>query len=249
MLELDGVRLHNRLFDTYPCIVHAQGLCETRLWSHLIELVSCLPVVESEPLWDLGIITYNSVHVRSGWNYPQKSLGRAEMSMDKFSLDYTVLGAGIKDWKNKYKLLLALDYLRRSSRKYILSLDSSDVLVLGDVGRVLRYFVDCGYRMLFNAEAGGYGDVGPIVSSWRSGPGPFHHLNAGVWIAEREYAIDFLERCCRVPVSELVKSGQIEGRFIDSEQIRVQSVFAESPEASLDSRCEVFQTILGMELV
>jgi predicted nucleic acid-binding Zn finger protein len=173
--------------------------------------------------------------------------------MDRMGLNYVVLGRGIKDWKNKYKLLLALNYLRSSSRKYVLSLDSSDVLVLGDVGRVLDYFVECGYRMLFNAEAGLFG-AGPIASVWREHQEslyrpPFCHLNSGVWIGEREYVISFLERCCELSVGEMVLSGQLNENFMDSEQVRVHTVFGTSPEAGIDDGCEVFQTILGMELV
>ena len=185
MLELIDNRLHNICYDTYPCIVHAQGLCETRLWNRLIEIVEDFLIISSSGLEDLDIITYNSVFVRSdGWNYPLKQLGRAEMSMDRFGLDYTILGVGIRGWKNKYKLLLALDFLRKSKKKYILSMDSSDVLVLGDVGRVLEYFRGRGCKMLFNAEACSFDRAGPIACRWREYQeslycGPFCYLNAG----------------------------------------------------------------------
>jgi hypothetical protein len=256
MIQLTGTKLHNKLYDTYPCVVHAQGAIEHNPWWPIIlKRVQNAPIQKPIPLNDLEIITYNSTHVREdGWNYPYKKLGNAEMSLNKLSVPFTVLGQNTTNWKNTLKPVLARQFLQNSKKKYVLSLDSSDVLVLQHPNKIVEFFKTQNCKILFNAEATPFSNMkGPIPDKWKQyeeslSQDLFRYLNAGVWIAETEYAIQFTTQCINLDMPKLIQDKQICPDAYHSEQSRVKCVFLNNPFAKLDYKCQVFQTILGMKL-
>lgn len=236
-----------------PSIIHAQGSIEHNLlWHNLLKKIQNAPVQQSEPLnEELSIITYNSRYVRDdGWNYPNKTLGNAEMSMNKLSVPFIVLGQNTKKWQNTLKLTLAKTFLENSKKKYVLSLDSSDVLVLKNPNKVLNFFKTQPCKMLFNAEICPF-MTGVMPDKWRKyeetqSNETFRYLNAGVWIAEKEYAIEFLETCINLNVQEMIENKQIPTNALHSEQVRIKCVALNNPNVMLDYKCQVFQTLFGI---
>ena len=258
MISLHGTKLHNKLYNTCPAVIHAPGhIHDNPLWYAILKNVQNTPPQNSIPLDnDLDIITYNSTYVRQdGWNYPHKSLGNAEMSLNKLSLPFTVLGQNTPNWKNTLKLSLAKQFLQHSTKKYVLSLDSSDVLVLQHPNKILHFFQTLNHKILFNAEIIPFNNMtGPLPQLWKQyeeslSHQPFRYLNAGVWIAERLYAIDFLSQCLEINMPQLINNKQICPQALHSEQARIKSAFLYNPHVSLDYNCHVFQTILGIHTI
>jgi len=257
MIEINGTILHNTLHDTFPCVIHAQGNIDDNPWWPILlkRVQNNLTQIPLPLANDLEIITYNSTHVRQdGWNYPNKILGNAEMSLNKLSVPFTVLGQNTQNWKNTLKPVLARQFLQQSTKKYVLSLDSSDVLVIQHPNKILDFFKTLNYKMMFNAEASPFNNMqGTIPDKWKEyeeslSQEIFRYLNAGVWIAEKEYAIEFLTQCINVNMPQLIIDGQICDDAYHSEQARVKCVFLNNPNVTLDYKCQVFQTILGIQL-
>lgn len=255
MIEIKGSKIYNRLYQTTPSVIHAQGhIDHNPLWMPLLKKVKESTQITPPPLHqDLEIITYNSTITRNdGWNYPHKTLGNAEMSLNKFAVPYTILGQNTPNWQNTLKLSLAKNFLQMSKKKYVLSMDSSDVLVIQHPNLILEFFKTQNCKMLFNAESCPFNNMtGPIPQEWENyenslSKETFRYLNAGVWIAEVNYAIDFLDKCLQVDVPLMIQTEQISPNALYSEQTRIKCAFLNNPYVKLDYKCQVFQTILGI---
>ena len=259
ILKIYGVIVENTLYGTHPVVVHAPGSAsENPLWPVLLDQVHNSQIKQSQQSVDATIITFNTGRPRSdGWNFPDKTLGNVEMSMDKLGIKYFSLGKEHADnWQNTLKISLAYDFINTVKTKYVISLDSADVLMIGNLQKVIDFFSMQNCGMLCNAE------IQPFISSKMSGPlvnkwkryeesistGPFKFLNAGVWIAERDYALRFLEMCMNVDIELFIRQGKISQLARFSEQARYKCAFLDNLDVKLDYRCDVFQTLTGLNV-
>lgn len=255
MLNFKGNVVHNTTHNTFPCVLHAAGSIEQNpAWNYILKKIQKSPKQPKIPLNnELEIITYNTGHKSYRmWNYSPKTLGNAEMSMKKFAIPFTILGKNIRNWKNIFKLNLVLQFLQQSKKKYVLALDSSDVLVIQHPNNILDFFKMQNCKMLLNASIRPFVYMeGPIPQIWQQyeeslSNEQYRYLNSGVWIAEKEYAIEFYKQCANINMEQMIYSKQISHHALYSDQARFKCVFLDNPNTKLDYKCQVFQTLLDI---
>lgn len=177
---------------------------------------------------DLDIITFNHSFKK----------GMLEKQLEKFSLEHHVLGRGIKNWQNKLKINLILNFLKKNNKKYILSLDNYDVIINKNLENIIELFINQEYKILFNATCNIWPptntkfkcDILNINSN-----NIFKYLNAGVWIAYKEYAIQIFEEA-----KKLINKINLPG-YEFSEQIILKHTLNNFSEFNIDNKCIFFQ--------
>src|SRR5690348_11828376 len=126
--------MKNKLYNTNPKFIHASGKPEfLPLWDKIkakdFNLSTKIPN-------DLTIVTFNN-----GGSYNDKKSGTFEKSLIKAGItQFTVLGSGIKNWMNKLKIQLLTNAIKTIKTNYILSSDSSDVLLVDDLTDIIEQF-------------------------------------------------------------------------------------------------------------
>jgi len=225
--------IFNKLYNTTPKFIHAAGKPEfLPLW----------PEIKSLPLMfrtacpsNLTIVTYNSGPV----GYNGKTNGLFEKSLVRAGVEnFVVLGHGIKHWMNKLKIDLLQSYLSSVTTEYLLSSDSSDVILVGPLDGIVEEFNTFKCQMLFNAEQ----NIWPtdleqnIVNFELSKAGAFiaPFLNAGLWLARTDFLRQHLHE---------LHSYEFTTKHIMSEQIYYKYFYYNHPEIKLDFTCKLFQNI------
>lgn len=218
----------NLLYNTNPIIFHAQGKPEfCPLWDDV--RFFCERTKKKIPQ-ELQIVTFNN-----GNSFHRKSTGSLEKSIQG---QCSVLGKTINEWKNSIKIELLVNFLESTESKkskYILSLDSSDVSI-HSIENILCVFASKKCRLLYNAE----------IKRWPSHCfcveeelflKPFCHLNAGAFIGERNFILEFYRECLSLVKPET-----------KSEQECVKKIYMKRyPDIIIDDRCEIFQTLNGVD--
>jgi len=169
------------------------------------------------------------------------------------------MGKGI-EWKyNTLKIKLFLEHLKKSKSKYIMGLDGSDVVIIDNpeiiLERYLKYYKD--KKLVFASELTSFpkyfkwqeevfsneamiaktklGKNDYFKYNWPSHKlknNKYCFLNAGCWIGEREYIINFFES-----IEKYIG--------MKSEQTYVQKAFAKTfPNTWIDNRCILFQCMV-----
>ncbi len=136
----------------------------------------------------------------------QGHLGNAglEQSLDYLGIvGYSVvrphLPRGV--WRNTVKITAALDFARHCAEEYILYVDSDDAILIGDPERAIRLLQDSGGEMLFSTTTYTDYELMPELEGWfrrmadDAGWSRARNvnLNTGVFVAQRELLIKFLE--------------------------------------------------------
>lgn len=210
--------IRNLIYDTNPIIFHAQGKIQyCPLWENI---KACCFEYKAVP-YDVQIVTFNN-----NQSFPGKESGCLERSVCN---QCHVMGNNVLKWRNCLKIPLTIKFLELAKSKYVLSADSSDVVVYS-FNNIVDLFLSRNCDILFNAE----------VNCWpkdnRAEEGkflkPFCYLNAGVWIGYREAALEFFREC----LSDF-KSAES-----DSEQFYIKRNYLDY-NVIIDDRCEIFQTL------
>lgn len=212
--------IFNRLYQTKPTIFHAQGKPEySTLWSKIQLIANNIQTTIPD---NLSVVTFNN-----GQSFMNKVPGCFEKSVQH---QCAVLGQGIKEWQNKLKLRLVVEFLQSCNKPYVLAADSSDV-VATTLDGIVDKFVDKDCDILFNAEKIGW----PKNTTWEPQhfKEPFCYLNAGVWVGNRDAAIEFFQECLLdAPPEET------------SEQACIKPIFRKwLPRVKIDDTCSLFQTL------
>ncbi len=225
--------LINLCFQTEPIIVHAQGFhAHKPHWQPIKEWFFATPRQSLGPIEDLTIITFNNGH---------EAMGVLERCLDHLGVPCVVLGAGIQDWVNsRHKPRLILEAARKISTRYIMGLDSRDVLVLDDPKIALERFKSrfkC--RLLLAGDRLNWPNLKEFKqfedSILEALASDFRYLNGGTWIGETEFVGRFFEEAVQ---TEPVKEAP------ESEQGILKKLFPRHhPEVQLDYRCQIFQAI------
>lgn len=235
------MRPTNTRYDTYPVIWHAAGaFSKSDMWRDFRNQWQQTFIPSWEPLRDVEVITWDTKQ--------RKSL--LMNSLAEFHVSPINLAHGITDWRNIDKARLTADYLEYSESKYVIGLDSWDVLCAEHPMTALRRFREMfNCRMLFNAATIAYprpfteialASVDKFESEIDA---PYRHLNAGAWIAEREFAVDFFREVYRLGVS-----GIFDKRLTGREQPAVKlAAFVSTDDIEIDSKCVIFQHASGWE--
>lgn len=225
--------IHNTLFDTHPCLIHAAGKSgHLPLWPSVFQAAEEWSIdARLDP--NLTIITFNN-----GGTLDQeyKRLGLFEDSLRRNGIDdVTVLGGAVGDWRHNIKINLLADYLNTAAVKdYVLVADSADVILADDIGPLVERFKTFGCRALFNAERRHYPpDLPPFDE--QVAPGEyFPCLNSGLWVAETPFARELANYCAALTVEKHKKC----------DQTRYKMAYRQFyPLMRLDHRCVLFQNL------
>ncbi len=155
-----------------------------------------------------------------------------------------VYGKNIEHWTSNYKnkIDLMLSACSREKTKYIMGLDSVDVVILAPPSEILEEFRKINSKMIFSSEINlaflsGKSEIHQFFNSeWTSNKTPFKYLNAGGWIAEREFAKRFFQKTRTLPPHpEKPSSDQV----VVSQSLCHNEEFHE--KIDLDRTCKIFQ--------
>ena len=226
------MRIRNTLFDTYPGIVHADGLQHKRPnaeWEAIKAAFFGSPALLIGSSRDISAITVNNC---------QGNL--FERSMEHRGVPcVTARKAG--PWSNAVdKPALMLQALGQVATPYTLFADSLDALLLTSPADLLALYLTAfpGESLLFGAQIRGYpfdkeGELREFEASRPGAIGPFLHLNSGAWIGRTGFAKQFFGTVVNTPAMAWAPW---------SEQGKICRAWLQHPQAvSLDYRCQLFQ--------
>lgn len=226
----------NTIYRNIPSFIHAPGKAEFNpLWGHI---VTASQYFGSPTNWypNISIITWKSAKTITRKSQEHKVPNILSKSLKKSRINHTVLKHG--QWQsNRIKIRLTYDYLTQCNTDYVMGCDNDDVIFVGDNADpidILKYY-NC--RLLFNAEkqcwpADKYG-----MKSWQSRltKPPFQFFNAGLWVGERDYCIEFFGKA----LAHINDS-----KYPWSEQICLLPVYRRSyPDVKIDDECRIFLCI------
>lgn len=261
------MKIKNIQSGTEPIVIHAPGFTSAKvlrlgikhyyygnpLWA---SIQSCYnrtkpKSIEPEDMGDLTIITWNN----------NRKKGVLEECLDRMGVAYLVLGKGLKEWKQIFKVRLTCEALGDIKTKYVMGLDAYDVLLLESPRQVVKRFEGFSCEMLFNATFEFYPSCHKfelagehfITRDWKDfqssiSDSYWRYLNGGAWIGKTPFCRKFFADCLSRKTEELVAAGKLplrKGAFYqkvtDSEQIILNWAFKDYfPQVQLDYNCEIF---------
>ena len=224
--------LYNKKHKTYPNIVHFPGIKPktSKFWERLQKLSFYKPF----ELNDLTIITWNN----------QKEKGILEKSLDDLKIKYHVLGTDVKKWNNTIKLKLTFDFMESIKTKFVMGLDSLDVIVLNL--NIIEKFQQLNCKMLFNGQEYCYPqhrynkEVYEFVQKEQK---EFQlNLNSGAWLGETKFCNSFFNECLNAKSKD---KNPIEKYWNISDQIYVRTIAQQymPNEIKIDSFSKIFQVL------
>jgi hypothetical protein len=235
--------LTNKRTNTKPSIIHSPGMAN----SDYFKTNSCWSIIEK-------------LSKKAKSNSPKKTSvilcnniddSVAEQCLKRIGIDHLVLGKQVEKWNNLYKLKLIVDYLEKSKPEQILYVDSTDVLVIGDITECDNILQKNKCKMIFNAELKFYPQCPSLKCNEefeiRTSPNEYFALNAGCWIAESDFLLSVLEEILNMDMTSHVieNKGKIEEfRITKSDQFRWHILYKKYyPKIKLDHKCDIFQNI------
>jgi hypothetical protein len=160
-------------------------------------------------------------------------------------------------WSNYRKLKLNFEACKAADTPYVMCCDSLDVVVCGELQRAVDYLQETGAKMLFNGEPKFFPDYKGVPTLMdakrvqRVTGGAYPYLNAGIWIAEREYAQAFFDICQDVYPEDIFDCTDFpnlrrEGKGCDQSIIHHWSRLMPE-EVRVDSNAVVFQNLAHIQ--
>lgn len=166
---MEGFRVKNRLFDTYPSIFHHPGkigdgnriLGIVQLKKMFFDLIGDekngyfydhkekirLKIPKPNSLQFKEIADKLTVVFVSNLD----EIGSGPRSLDHFGIPYRILGSQIDRWSNSLKIKLLNKELPNIKTKYFMLLDSSDTFIINNLSTVIELFEASNSDMLLNA--------------------------------------------------------------------------------------------------
>jgi hypothetical protein len=211
----------NLIYNTNPTIFHAHGIPQkSPLWQRIKDLCNNDVFIPH----NLQIVTFNN-----GSSHCNKDVGSLENSIQNRC---TVMGADIKKWNNIHKISLIIDYLKSNQTDYVLSMDSSDVVVFC-LGEIIEKFLLKNCDILFNAEINCWPKDYSDEKKWFREP--FCYLNAGACIGKKESMLKFYSECLSF----------VKVEDYSEQKIVKQNFYKWYPKILIDDNCSIFQTLNG----
>ena len=242
------MRIKNKIFQTLPCIIHAPQKYKWNIWNKLEKHFHKTKKdnKRTTEFEEIDIITWNN-----------KEKGIFEKSLESKGWKYHLKGSDQKKWDNYKKFDYNVEVCKSSKKKYIMGCDSHDVIILSDMEEIISKFEKSKSKMIFNCERFFYPDFDePEIKKWKDnenkrGQGSkYPYLNSGAWIGEREFVLEFFEKCKPLKVYNLFNCDNyppLKKEFIGCDQSIVHHVLLDYPEVKLDYTCEIFMNIANME--
>jgi len=228
--------IKNTEFNTCPLVFHAPGhFIHNPAWE-LITQIKQSPHVDCD---QLDIITWNSSEPTERLIHNGKTLGIFEKSIPH--LKHTVLGKNSVNWTNREKINLTVNHLQQSTFKYTLGADSGDAIMIGEPTEILNRFLKMDCDLLFNADMNCW-PFDPEIRDFEEqvATSTFKYLNAGVWIGETTFCLDFFKE-----TQKIINDTSILPEW--SEQALLKKTYKKLyPKVKLDHNCEIFQVLNGL---
>lgn len=228
--------IKNLITGTYPSIIHSPD--ENDIWKSIVDNFN-----RSYCLYSINV---NEVLVIT-WNNLENSI--LEECLKKRKIPHIVLGKEILVWNNLQKFALTLEAIKKHKFKYLIGLDSHDVLFLGDLKRVLKKFKSKKCELVFNCEKKFY----PYFNDKyflenknfqdKVSKSIYKYLNSGCWMGKRDFCIKFFEECSKVRLWEILDCTD-KLKLYNCDQSVVHNVFKKYyPNVQLDYNCDIFFNI------
>lgn len=230
--------VYNRIFNTYPMLVHGCGK------HHHSPMFNTIKMLNSNCVWnhsacdDFTIVTF-----RNGRTYNDKDAHTFENSVANAGLSCHVLGQDVSVWRNKLKIPLLKQELQNINTKYVLISDGADVLVVNDLRRLVAEYLSFGCRAVFNAEKNTWPpDLSEDIIAFERAVSineEFQFLNAGLWITDKAFLAEILDYCLSI---------EVDTEYQGSEQIYYKYCYKHfHPQIQIDSECRLFQNLYGVD--
>ena len=237
--------LFNSLTGTSPMLVHWPGqrrrhLCHEK-W---VDLVEKCEYVGNIP--DLSIYVWNSKSKSLHYDKNTKTLGICEKSLVKRGIQFETIGSEFDvNWYNICKLKCGQDAILKTKTKYVMTLDSSDIVVIGDILSRFDDFKNDKHNVILNADVAHWPFGFDSSFEREVGKGIQRFLNSGAIIAETEFLIDIYRRLNEVNLDHFLGiDSQIDTCIKTDDQIRWKYIYKEYyPNMIVDYDCRYFQTI------
>jgi len=239
----------NTVHQTQPVVIHSPGRPKDQhpIFKPICDEVFGIP--EASRPWfgcptDLTILTWSSEPAGG-----KKQL--LEKCLDWLGVPCTVLRTN-REWRNWFKIPLTAQALPEVDTRYVMGMDSTDVVMVGSPVVALERFKrrqrqdqQPACKLLFAAERNHYPRSRELrqatarerESAEIAGEMPFCHLNTGGFIAETHAAMKWFREAWSRPRAKRVPS---------SDQGVWRQFYREresNGEVAIDRRCEIFQNV------
>jgi hypothetical protein len=187
---------------------------------------------------DLAVITWTDAEDKNVF----------ELILKAYNIPYHNLVNKGQKYQSMLKIINTLEFLKTTTAKYIFGCDAKDVFILNHPNHILESFLEKfpNHKMLINGELN---DSPQFITtfeheSFKHHNSPYRFVNSGVYIAEKEFLITFLNRCLEYyqPIAQAGVTSHMQ------DQACFKVTYPEFyPMATLDYNCEIFQTLFFIE--
>jgi len=227
-------------------LVHWPGqkrrhLCH-EFYINLIQKTSVVGVIP-----DLTIYVWNSKVKSEEYATNTKTLGVCEESLEHRKIPFIQLGSEFdKKWVNICKLECGLAALKTTKTTYTMTLDSSDIVVIGDISSCFKKFKESSHDVILNADAATWPFAFPHEFEKKVGRGPQRFLNSGAILGKTSELITIYDYLLnKFDASKYAGiNSQVDYCLKTDDQIRWKESYQHFyPRMMVDYYCEYFQTI------
>lgn len=235
------MRIRNLITGTSPRVLHRNG--NPPEWKARWERIVADFFAETQqprgPCPDLTILTWNNRRTKTV----------LEECLDRWGLSYVTLGRNVPEWRNDMKVYLNATALREVKTKYVMALDSDDVIVVAPVPAIIADFESFGCDIVFSTEKNSCPDEPSLTWFEQSiAESPYCHLNSGGWIGKTEACRRFFDDCLNEHNRDIVAAQPAPHMFRDDQGLTRKTFRRYHPAARLDYRCQIFQSLFDVAL-
>ena len=220
--------LYNHYFKTFPLIAHNPLIdIACPIW-HGLEHDIC-PLNRCFVPDELTIVTWNNFSYDSP----------LELQLKKMNIDYVCLGKGLEWFTNRNKPLTLMQARHLIKTKYVLGLDSFDVIIVQNLEHIITRFKSLNAKLVYNATATVYPDVLSDKELEKTlAPAPYHFFNSGMFLGEIDYLTEVLEE---VDFNDK--------DYPTSDQYLLRKLYHKYyPTIQIDWGCRIFQVVKDSKL-
>lgn len=224
------MNIKNNITETNPCVLHAYGSSHTG--EEWIELIKLTNRVEASMPNDVTIISFF---------HGDKSFALKNQLEDQFIPYINASTSDITIWQDREKIRLIHNAIKKVKTTYVLVLDGIDVLLADNIIQLIDKFKETDCKLLYNACTISHPlsyNINEIKGD--ESLGKFNLLNTGAFIGESEFVNTFYDDVMTI-------YDDINMPVPESDGIRIGLKCKKYPEIKIDSQCDVFQTLLGVE--
>ncbi len=212
--------LKNLKYGTCPSVVHCPGrsmnenIVSLQFFDYLRSMTK--PQIKLPP--NLTMVTWNS----------KTDASILELQCAQIELPLTVLGRGVKQWRNGLKGPLLIEFAKSVKTEFILAMDAHDVAILNNLNNCITAIKEYGCDALFGGEVSSFpsDEQLTIFDNSKYQP-PWRYLNSGMMIAKTDFITT-------LPLNDWGNSDQKVWRLL---QIDLW------PKIKIDNYCIAFQNI------